>query len=48
MLFAVKSEKAHSHNKGGQAREEYSSYVGFDAHEDTVVVAVAYPGREKA
>ena len=28
--------------------EEYSSYVGLDVHKDTIAVAVAYPGREKA
>jgi transposase len=28
--------------------EEYSAYVGLDVHKDTIAVAVAYPGREKA
>ncbi len=27
--------------------EEYSGYVGLDVHKDTIVVAVAYPGRSK-
>ncbi len=28
--------------------EEYNVYVGLDVHKDTIAVAVAYPGREKA
>ena len=28
--------------------EEYSAYIGFDVHKDTIAVAVAYAGREKA
>ena len=28
--------------------EEYKAYVGLDVHMDTIAVAVAYPGREKA
>ncbi len=28
--------------------EEYNAYVGLDVHKDTIAVAVAYPGREKA
>ena len=27
--------------------EEYGGYVGLDVHKDTIVVAVAYPGRSK-
>jgi len=27
--------------------EEYSGYVGLDVHKDTIVVAIAYPGRSK-
>ncbi len=28
--------------------EEYNAYVGLDVHKDTIAVALAYPGREKA
>jgi transposase len=28
--------------------EEYNAYVGLDVHKDTIAVAVAYPGRERA
>jgi transposase len=28
--------------------EEYKAYVGLDVHKDTIAVAVAYPGRERA
>jgi transposase len=32
----------------GLAVEEYAAYVGLDVHKDTIVVAVACPGREAA
>jgi hypothetical protein len=28
--------------------EEYNAYVGMDDHKDTIAVAVACPGRERA